>query len=139
MATIGGLFITMIIYPSVYHTTGLEYPAYMISGIVSTMLVYTFFRKSEHLFSKDRWFGKSLQFIGRRTLDIYLIHYFFLPYHCLQDFGAKLIQYDNKAMEVVVIFTLALCVLAISLIASSIIRLNPFLAHYLFGVKSEEK
>ena len=139
LATIGCLFITIIIFPSVYHTTGLEYPAYMISGIASTMLVFTFFRKNEHLFSKDKWFGKSLQFIGRRTLDIYLIHYFFLPYHCLQDFGVKLIQYDNKALEVVVILTLALCVLAISLIASSMIRLNPFLAHYLFGVKKGDK
>ena len=103
------------------------------------MVVFTFFRKNEHLFTKDKWFGKSLQFIGRRTLDIYLIHYFFLPYHCLQDFGAHLIQYGNKALEVVVILLLALCVLAISLIASSMIRLSPFLAHYLFGVKKEKK
>ena len=139
IAAIGIIFIAMIVFPSVFHITGLEYPAYMISGIASTMVVFTFFRKNEHLFTKDKWFGKSLQFIGRRTLDIYLIHYFFLPYHCLQDFGAKLLQYDNKALEVVVILTLALCVLAISLIASSIIHLNPFLAHYLFGVKREEK
>ena len=139
ITAIGIIFITMIVFPSVFHIAGLEYPAYMISGIASTMLVFTFFRKNGHLFSKDKWFGKSLQFIGRRTLDIYLIHYFFLPYHCLQDFGVKLIQYDNKALEVVVSLTLALCVLAISLIASSMIRLNPFLAHYLFGVKREEK
>ena len=139
IAAIGIIFIAMIIFPSVFHITGLEYPAYVISGFVSTMLVFTFFRKNEHLFSKNRWFGKSLQFIGRRTLDIYLIHYFFLPYHCLQDFGANLIQYDNKAMEVVVIFILSLCVLVISLIASRIIRLSPFLAHYLFGVKREER
>ena len=25
------------------------------------------------------WIGRSLQYIGRRTLDIYLIHFLFLP------------------------------------------------------------
>lgn len=139
IAVLGLIFIVLAVCPSIYHTTGLEYPAYMISGFASIVLVFTFFRKNEHYFSKDKQFGKSLQFIGRRTLDIYLIHYFFLPYHCLQDFGAKLIQYDNKALEVVVILMLSLCVLTISLIASSTIRLSPFLAHYLFGVKRKEK
>lgn len=139
ITSIGCIFIAMTVFPSIYHTPGMEYPAYMISGFASTVLVFTFFRKNEHYFSKDRRFGKSLQFIGRRTLDIYLIHYFFLPYHCLQDFGAQLIQCDNKALEVVVILILSLCVLTISLIASCIIRLSPFLAHYLFGVKRKEK
>jgi len=125
------------IFPSIYHTTGFEYPAYMISGYVSTILVFTFFRKKEHIFSKDNWFGKSIQFIGRRTLDIYLLHYFFLPYHQLQDLGTRLIQYDNKALEIATILILTLCIIGISLAASSIIRLSPFLAHYLFGAKSK--
>ncbi len=139
VATIGCIFIAMILFPAVYHTPGLEYPAFMISGFASTVFFFTLFRKNEQLFTKDKWFGKSLQFIGRRTLDIYLIHYFFLPYHCLQGFGAWLIEYNNKCLEVIVILILSLCVLAISLIASSIIRLSPFLAHYLFGAKVKPK
>lgn len=131
------ILIVLMVFPSIYHTTGFEYPAYMISGYVSTILVFTFFRRKEQLFSKDNWFGKSLQFIGRRTLDIYLLHYFFLPYHCLQNFGTELIQYNSKVLEVIVILILSLCVLSISLTASSIIRLSPFLAHYLFGAKSK--
>ena len=135
VAAIGVIFIATILFPSVHHIIGLEYPAFMLSGFASTVLVFTLFRKNAQLFTKDKWFGKFLQFIGRRTLDIYLIHYFFLPYHCLQDFGTWLIGYDDKALEVIVILTLSLCVLAVSLIASSIIRLSPFLAHYLFGAK----
>lgn len=139
IATIGCFFIAMIIFPSVYHITGFEYPAYTISGIASTILVLTFFRKNEQLFTKDKWLGKKLQFIGRRTLDIYLLHYFFLPYHCLQDFGAWLIHYDNKALEVIVILLLSLCIIVVSLMASNIIRLDPIMAHYLFGMKREKK
>ena len=138
IAIIGCFFIAMIIFPSVYHITGFEYPAYTISGIASTILVLTFFRKNEQLFTKDKWLGKNLQFIGRRTLDIYLLHYFFLPYHCLQDFGAWLIHYDNKALEVIVILLLSLCIIVVSLMASNIIRLDPILAHYLFGEKREK-
>lgn len=137
VAAIGFIFVATILFPSVHHIIGLEYPAFMLSGFASTVLVFTLFRKNAQLFTKDKWFGKSLQFIGRRTLDIYLIHYFFLPYHCLQDFGTWLIGYDNKALEVVVILLLSLCILAVSLIASSIIRLSPFLAHYLFGAKEK--
>ena len=138
ISAIGCIFIAMILFPSVFHITGLEYPAFMISGFASAILLFTFFRKNERLFTKDKWFGRSLQFIGKRTLDIYLIHYFFLPYHCLQDFGAWLIEYDSKALEIVVILLLSLCVLAVSLLASSIIRLSPFLAHYLFGAKTKK-
>ena len=137
MLTLILLYIAMTLFPVVYHTPGLEYPAYLISGITLTVILFTFFRKNEHLLTKEKWPGKSLQFIGRRTLDIYLLHYFFLPYQQLQDFGAKLIQYDNKALEVVIILILTLCIIAISLAASSIIRLSPFLAHYLFGAKSK--
>ena len=129
------LYLTMSLCPVVYHTEGFEYMAYMITGMAISTIVFTFFHKKECLFTKDKWLGKSLQFIGRRTLDIYLIHYFFLPYHCLQGFGAWLIQYDSKVLEVMVILFLSLCILAISLIVSQIIRLSPFLAHYLLRAK----
>ena len=139
LAAVIAIYLVMTSFPVVYHTTGLEYIAYITTGFAITILVFTLFRKYERLLTKDKWLGKSLQFIGRRTLDIYLIHYFFLPYHCLQGFGARLIQYDNKGLEVVVILILSLCVLSISLIASSMIRLSPFLAHYLFGVNEKKK
>ena len=137
MLTLFLLYIAMSLFPAVYHTPGLEYPAYLLSGITITVILFTLFRKNEHLLTKEKWTGKSLQFIGRRTLDIYLLHYFFLPYHQLQDFGTRLFQYDNKALEVVIILILTLCIIAISLTASSIIRLSPFLAHYLFGEKNK--
>ena len=132
------LYLMMTLFPMVYHTNGLEYFAYMATGFAITIIVFTFFRKNERLFTKDKWYGKSLQFIGRRTLDIYLIHYFFLPYHALQNFGVWLIQYDNILLEVFVIILLSLFIIGISLMASSIIRLSPFLAHYLFGAKTNK-
>ena len=135
LTAIAILYIATLFFPSIYHINGLEYLAFAITGFIISTLVFTLFRKNERLLTKDKWYGKSLQFIGRRTLDIYLIHYFFLPYHCLQDFGTRLIQYDSKLLEVIVILPLTLCIITISVAVSSIIRLNPFLAHYLFGSK----
>lgn len=138
MIVVTTLYLMMLVSPNIHNTNGLEYLAYMITGMAITILSFTLFRKNEQLFTKETRLGKSLQFIGKRTLDIYLIHYFFLPYHCLQDFGKWLIQYNNKVIEVVVILCLSLCVLAISLMASYFIRLCPFLAHYLFGMNNTD-
>lgn len=135
LTTIAIIYLIMTIFPTIYHINGIEYPAFAITGFIISTLVFTLFRKNEHLFTKDKWLGKSLQYVGRRTLDIYLIHYFFLPYHCLQDFGAQLIGYNRKTLEVIVILPLALSIIAISLTISSIIRINPLFAKYLFGAK----
>ena len=55
-------------------TVMLIYPA--LAGIV---IVVAFFRKYEASFTQERWLGRCLQSVGRRTLDVYLLHYFFLP------------------------------------------------------------
>jgi hypothetical protein len=42
-------------------------------------------------------------------------------------------------IEFIVILALALIVLAFCLLASYLIRLSPFMGHYLFGVKYEQQ
>ena len=113
------------------------FPAYMrfvVSGICGMVMVFTFFRKFASLFTKERMLGRSLQYIGTRTLDIYLLHFFFLPESMLL-YNRQLLVYGNKALEAAVILGESLVVLALCLLASYIIRLSPFLTHYLFGVK----
>jgi uncharacterized protein involved in cysteine biosynthesis len=67
-------------------------------------------------------------------LDIYLLHYFFLPRFVI-PYADQLRAYDSQFIEFLVILVIALVVLAITLLASYLIRLSPFLGHYLFGVK----
>ena len=130
------IFLSLLFFPPLYHISGIEYIVYIISGIVNIILTFTLFRKLEKVFSHGNWLGKSLQFIGRRTLDIYLIHYFLLPYY-LQDFGAWLIQQDIIPLEVIFILFLSLCIICISLITSRIIRISPFLAYHLLGAEAK--
>ena len=105
---------------------------FYIGGISGMWMVYCFFRLSA-LWLQRIHMSKPLQYVGTRTLDIYLLHYFFLP-RFLLPYAVQLQNYNNSAIEFVVILSIALLVLGVTLLASYVIRLNHFLGRYLFGV-----
>ena len=127
------IFTAIIVWPILLSTQGIEYMAYLVAGLSGTIICFTFFRIHERHFSQETWYGRSLQLIGRRTLDIYLIHYFVLPYDLVQP--AIWLQYHNNTLFVPMALILALWVVIISLLISSILRVSPLLAKYLFGAK----
>lgn len=105
---------------------------YYAGGITGMWMVFTIFRLSISWLQKFH-VSKPLQYVGTRTLDIYLLHYFFLP-RFLMEYAPQLQAYDSRLLEFVVIMALSLIVLGLCLITSYVIRLSPFLGHYLFGV-----
>lgn len=129
------IFAGLIVDPTPFSTSGLDYPAYLLSGITGIIIFFTFFRKHQERLSQATWCGRILQHIGRRTLDIYLLHYFVLPYN-LMNIDKSLLNSSNNSIAMLVSLTLALWVVTISLLLSSIIRLSPFLGKYLFGAKN---
>lgn len=104
-----------------------------IVSYLGIFVVVSFFMKNTTMFSDTKIKGHVLQYIGRRTLDIYVIHYFFIPK--LPEFGLFLNKSSSIVLETVLVFVMALFVVAFSVLISNVIRLSPFLAHYLFGVK----
>ena len=96
-------------------------------------MVFTVFRLSDS-WLKRLHVSKPLQYVGTRTLDVYLLHYFFLP-RFLMPYAGQLKAFDSQLVEFVVILVISLIVLSLSLLVSYVIRLSPFLGHYLFGVK----
>ena len=138
MALVIVVFVSMIVSPAIYSVDyGVELVAYLLTALGGITLIFTFFRKHEVLFSKERALGNGLQFIGRRTLDIYLLHYFFLPYN-LSGIGDILHIYSNKFINAIIMFALSLLLIVFCLFISEVLRLSPFLAHYLFGAKRIE-
>jgi fucose 4-O-acetylase-like acetyltransferase len=133
MALFMALFTAGIVWPVIFSISGIEYLAYLIAGLSGTVICFTFFRVHEQHFSKATWYGRGLQLTGRRTLDIYLIHYFVLPYNLVQPDVWQ--QYHNDMLFVPMALILALWVVIISLLISSILRVSPLLAKYLFGAK----
>ena len=111
---------------------------YYVGGITGMIMIFTLFRllytsSIFHLPSSIIHHPSSiLKFVGTRTLDIYLLHYFFLP-RFLMEYAPQLQAYDSRLLEFVVIMVLSLIILVLCLITSYVIRLSPFLGHYLFG------
>ena len=114
------------------------YLTFAIGGLLGLTMVFTFFRLLSRYFTKDRWLGRSLQYVGTRTLDIYLLHYFLLP-RFLMKYRETFQAYDSQWMDFFVVMTISLIVVVGCLLVSYVIRLSPFLGHYLFGVKYERK
>lgn len=127
------LFTAIIVWPVVLSINGVEYLAYLVAGLSGTVICFTFFRIHEQHFSQETWYGRGMQLIGRRTLDIYLIHYFVIPYDLVSL--DTWLQYHHNTLFVPMALILALWVVIISLVISSLLRVSPLLAKYLFGAK----
>jgi len=78
--------------------------------------------------------GRGLQYIGKLTLDIYLLHYYFLPRN-MNVLGIFFKAPPNPTIEQFVSGIFALMVISLCLAVSSVVKLSPVLAHWLFGVK----
>lgn len=101
---------------------------------------FLIFMYSEKYFDSDKGFSHTLKFIGERTMDIYLIHYFFLPQMGMnKEFASTMFGFfetnNNIVLEIVVVTIMSSLVMAVALGVGCILRKNKFLAHYLFGVK----
>ena len=134
-AIIAMITLVFFIVASTPHVDNLWYEIlrFYLGGITGMWMVFTCFRLGISWLEKLN-LSKPLQYVGTRTLDIYLLHYFFLP-RFLMPYTDQLKAYDSHLIEFLVIMGISLVVLAFSLLASYIIRLSPFLGHYLFGVK----
>ena len=108
---------------------------FIILGTTGILIILTFFLRNENLLKKTNKIGYGLQYIGRRTLDVYLLHYFFLPGN-LSILGTFIKTNGSPIVELVISLLLALIVISVCLILSNILRMSPILARFLFGVKT---
>jgi hypothetical protein len=130
--------IMFFIIASTPHLDNLWYEIlrFYLGGITGMWMVFTFFRLSVSWLQKIH-LSQPLQYVGTRTLDVYLIHYFFLP-RFLMAYSPQLHAYHNGLFEFVVIMAISLVVLLASLIVSYIFCLSPFFARYLFGKSNKQ-
>ena len=102
------------------------------------LIVFMFFRYYKDSFTKDKKIGAFLQYIGVRTLDIYLLHFLFLPHlRFVGDFFES--QKNNFVLEVTVQILAAILVIAFCIVISNTIRISPILKKLLFGRETKKK
>lgn len=98
------------------------------------LLVMMSFRHYGETFSQKTRVGRTLQYIGTRTLDIYLLHYLFLPK--LPEIGKWFNSIaPNFVLEQLATLIPALIIVAFCCLVSNVLRVSPFLRKHLFGRK----
>lgn len=100
---------------------------------VGVVMVFMIFYSVRDVFNTEDQIIKSMRFVGRRTLDIYLLHFFFLPD---LKFIEPFIRGNNRTIIEFFIYTiLSVSVIAMCLSVSWIIRRSDTLAYWCFGSK----
>lgn len=136
------LCFSLMVYLSHSENVTISYLIFAIAGISGMIMIFTLFRYlyaspstcSLKQLSIFHFPSSILIKIGSRTLDIYLLHYFFLP-RFLLPYGEQLRAYNSPPLEFLIAIGLAFLIVAICLLVSYVIRLSPFLGHYLFGAQ----
>jgi peptidoglycan/LPS O-acetylase OafA/YrhL len=103
-------------------------------GYFGIMMVWGIFRRYGTIFSESRYIGKPLQFVGRNTLDVYLIHYFVLI-NFTTVLRPYIVDTNNVLVQIIVGVATAAAIVGVSLLISRIIRVSDYLAYYLLGAR----
>ena len=106
----------------------------ILTALSGLLLVLTFFRKNACTFSCKNKIGRMFQYVGKRTLDIYLLHYYFV-FSNLKEVLPDFSLYNEPFSELFMSFVVSVIIIAFCLLISNVLRLSPVIAHYGFGQK----
>lgn len=95
------------------------------------LVVVLYFLSKESYFNSEAPTCKLLRNIGRRTLDIYLLHYFFLPN--MQYLKPWIEPTNMFVVQIAATLAIAGLVVGLCLLLSNVIRTSDTLAYWLFG------
>lgn len=96
------------------------------------LMVIIFFRHYQDSFTKEKVIGKGLQYIGVRTLDIYLLHFILMPK--IPQIGRILDAHTpNFVLDITSAVSVALIVIFFCCLTSNILRISPVFSKILFG------
>lgn len=97
------------------------------------MTVVVAFYSNADKFDNNSRGSRLLQFIGRRTLDIYMIHYFFIPN--LKFMQPWLTEGNMIVPQLIIAAFVTVVIVSICLLISGMLRRSTTLESWLFGVK----
>lgn len=103
----------------------------LLLSILGIFSIFYFFMKNGEYMDNSR-IGKALQFIGRRTLDIYLLHYFFVFNSMSWANNAGI---NSPTIIFCISIVTSILIIGICLLVSKFLRTNELLGKILFGAK----
>lgn len=96
----------------------------------ATLTVFFLFYRHRAWFAGGNAVARAVTFIGRRTLDIYMLHYFFLPTD-LVLFGRYFYGHHSMIVELLFAGMLTVVIAAVCLLISELLRSSKMLEHWL--------
>lgn len=108
-------------------------PVTGLKGILLVILIFACFKSNAEYWNKRNTITNTLEYIGRRTLDLYLIHYFFLTR--VPSIGQYLSEFNNIVIELLVVSVLTISITFMSLLVSNLLRTSSTVSKLLFGTK----
>lgn len=125
-----------LIQANVFSSNVLTTTCEVLMPFCGLVAIVSLFHNNEPYFSANGRISRAMQFVGTRTLDIYMLHYFLLPN--VEFLKPYIVNYNNVVLEFFVVGAIALCVIGGCLLISAVIRNSQLLGHFLFAAKSEK-
>lgn len=130
-----GFFSLFIFNQMSYQLSGILFHINLVAlETTSLLVIFMIFYKYRLYFSSKHRSVHILTFLGKRTLDIYLLHYFFLPKD-LRLFGDYFTTHPAMILETLFSGIITLLVIGGCLFISELLRCNPIVSKYLLGTK----
>ncbi len=108
----------------------------LVMHTASLLIVWVLFHKYPVLSTSSKM-GRFLSLIGRRSIDVYFIHYFFLP--DLHIWGDYFMSIDAQLIEYLCAVILSIPLIYISIGIGCNLRLSPITARLFLGAISTRK
>lgn len=113
-----------------FHIPHLHFLVEWVFSLSAIVLLTVLFRELSGKIEQSKG-GRVIAFAGRRSLDIYFLHFFFLPK--LNDLGVYFSDGSRLVVEFCLISAIALAIIGLCLLISWVIRHSDILARLLFG------
>ena len=120
-------FILIILHS--FRIPGIDYPVTVLLSYSAVIMVFLLFKEWKGLATTR--IGKVLCLIGRRSLDVYFIHFFLLP--DLHGVGQYFYDNPNPVLEFLLSMCIAMAIVSVCLIIGHLLRKSDFIAKLLFG------
>jgi fucose 4-O-acetylase-like acetyltransferase len=135
VAFVGGCF---YFYSGRYHLPA-TLTEYLTQGVLhrysGLFTVLAFFHSRRDYFNTDALPARFLRFTGKRTLDIYMMHMFFMPQLWATGWFVALQPAYMVVPKLVIALAFALAIVLLCLLCSNVLRTSHFLEVWLFGVR----
>lgn len=108
-----------------------------VKALSIIFILLALFKDNAEYWDSDFRIPKLMRYIGRKTLDIYMIHFFFLPSIPLLSLWFE--PKGNSVIEFCIISVILIGVIALSLFVSALINTSYILSYIALGRKSIQK